>query len=59
MLPFRWRVAPDEWERLELWAGRQWGWSSLSAPEPRLFGWPIERDPQLPDGTVVLEATAR
>ena len=55
-LPLRWRVSRDEWYRLEREAMLRWGWSDLASGLPaHLFGWPIESDPSLPSGSIVLE----
>ena len=56
-LPLRWRVAPDRWYRLE--AEMHYRYPDLPAGTEDLpaylFGWPIESDPALTPGAIVLE----
>jgi hypothetical protein len=57
-LPLRWRVSPDEWERLNDWCRSAYGWTVPSTGGGMLFGWPIEPDDTLPPRSVILAVSA-
>lgn len=58
LLPLRWRVASDQWYRLEAETRRRFGQPMPGTEDlpATLYGWPIESDPSLPAGSIVLEA---
>lgn len=57
LLPLRWRVASDQWYRLEAEVRHRFGMTvpGTEGLPARLFGWPIDLDSALRQGAIVME----
>lgn len=60
LLPLRWRVSRDEWDRVKAEAEAIAGEYTYASDSTvfRLFGWPIEPDDDLPPNSIILDRSA-